>query len=161
MTRIEKWLIWGSTAVVTATGVTYGWMKYLLEPADEFAIVNHPLQPWVLKLHIVSAPFLIFAIGMITMRHIWPHFKSGWKRGRRSGIGSALFATPMVVSGYLLQALTSAEWLRVLGLVHLALGLVFAIAAGIHFVVIRRRRGVELGPAYPAPATKMAKRVSA
>lgn len=153
MTKIEKVMVWGSTVAVTLTGTVYAWMKYTLEPADAFAVVNHPLQPLVLKLHIISGPFLIFGIGMITMRHIWPHFRSGWKKGRRSGITGALMALPMIATGYAIQAFSSAGWLLILGYIHFALGLVFAAGAAIHFVAIRRKtQTAKLGPGYPAPA---------
>lgn len=159
MTRVEKVMVWGSTAAVTVTGSIYGVMKYLMTPTDPFAVVNHPLQPVVLKLHIISGPFLIFGIGMITMRHIWPHFKSGWKKGRKSGIGSAVLALPMIATGYAIQAITSASWLTIIGYVHLALGLAFAAGAAVHYVKVKRKtaRATQLGPGYPAPSLSVVK----
>ena len=142
MTRLEKVVVWGSTAAVTVTGVVYAWMKYLLEPVDSFAVINHPLQPVVLKLHIVTAPILIFGIGMIATRHIWPHFKAGLQRGRRSGISSMLVLVPMIATGYALQALSNASWLRVLGWIHLGFGIVFAVGSAFHFVATRRKLAV-------------------
>ena len=139
MTKVEKVMVWGSTVAVTATGVAYAWMKYLLHPLDSFAVINHPLQPLVLKLHIVSAPFLVFGIGMIALRHIWPHFRAGLRKGRRSGVSSMLILIPMIATGYALQALSSASWLRIIGLVHLGLGLIFAIGAALHYVATNRR----------------------
>jgi hypothetical protein len=138
MTKLEKVMVWGSTAAVTATGLVYSWMKYMLQPVDTFAVINHPLQPLVLKLHIVTAPFLVFGVGMIAMRHIWPHFKAGLRKGRRSGISSMLLLVPMIATGYALQALTSAPWLRAIGLIHLGLGVVFAIGAAIHYAATTR-----------------------
>ncbi len=137
MTKLEKYLVWGSSAVVTATGLVYAWMKYLMLPADPFAVVNHPLQPLVLKLHIVTAPVFVFAIGMIAMRHIWPHFRNGLARARRSGVSSMLLILPMIVSGYALQAISAVSWLRIVGYVHLALGIVFALAALGHAIATR------------------------
>lgn len=138
MTTFEKVTVWTSTVAVTVTGTVYAGMKYLLQPADPYAIVNHPLQPLVLKLHIVTAPFLVFAIGLITLRHIWPHFQSGWKRARRSGMASALLTVPMIATGYAIQTLTSESWLRVFGYVHLALGILFGIGAASHLFASRR-----------------------
>ena len=142
MTRFERGFVWGSTVVVTATGTIYAVMKHLLSPVDEFAVVNHPLQPLVLKLHIVSAPFLVFAIGLITMRHVWPHLRSGVKYARRSGTAAALVVVPMVLTGYLVQAVTNVPLLAALAWSHLALGLVFGLAALVHALAGRRRRGV-------------------
>ena len=140
MNRAEKITVWGSTAVMTATGVALAGMEYLLEPADPFAVVNHPWQPAILKVHILSAPVLVFGIGMIFMRHIWPHFRTGLKKGRRSGIWSMLLTVPMIVTGYALQVLSSASWLDALGYVHFALGTAFGLGGAIHFVATRRRK---------------------
>lgn len=138
MTRFEKYAVWGSTTAVAATGIVYAWMKYLLEPADAFAVVNHPLQPLVLKLHIVTAPVMVFAIGMIAMRHIWPHFRKGLARGRRSGVSSMLVIVPMIATGYALQVFASERVLRWLGYIHLGLGLIFSAAALLHGVATRK-----------------------
>lgn len=138
MTRFEKTLVWGSSAAVSVTGTVYAIMKHLLQPADPFAIVNHPLQPLVLKLHILSAPVMVFAVGVILMRHIWPHFRNAFSRGRRSGITTAAFTIPMVVTGYALEAISSTPWLRIVGWAHLALGLIYAAACLAHFVATRR-----------------------
>lgn len=144
MMKFEKVVVWGSTATVTVTGVAYGCMKYLLQPADAFAIVNHPWQPFMLKLHIVSAPVLIFGIGMILMRHIWPHFRAGLKRGRRSGISSGLITIPLIATGYAIQVMTSASWLTFVGYVHFGLGIVFGVAALAHAIATRRRQRLAL-----------------
>lgn len=140
MTRFERWLVWGSTAAVSLTGFVYAAMKYLMQPADEFAVVNHPLQPLVLKLHIITAPVLVFAIGMIALRHIWPHFRAGVKYARRSGIATAAVIAPMVLTGYLVQAVTHVPLLTALAWSHLALGTVFALGAAAHVAVTRRPR---------------------
>lgn len=138
MTKLEKYVVWGSSAAVTATGVVYAWMKYMLHPAEPWAVINHPLEPLVLKLHIITAPILVFGIGMITMRHIWPHFRGRLARGRSTGISSVLFAAPMIVTGYALQAMTSARWLSVVGYVHLAVGVLYALCAMVHAIAIKR-----------------------
>lgn len=139
MTRLEKGIVWGSTAAVSVTGVAIAWMKYTLTSPEPWAVVNHPLQPIILKMHIVSAPFLVFGIGMITMRHIWPHFRSRLPRARRSGVGTALMTVPMIATGYALQALTDARWITILGYVHFVLGLIFAIAGAAHYIALRKK----------------------
>jgi hypothetical protein len=137
MTRLERVLVWSSTAAVAGTGLIYGAMKYLMRPTDEFAIVNHPLQPLVLKLHILIAPVLVFALGMIAVSHILPRLRS--RRIRRTGLVASLVVAPLVPSGYLLQAITGVGALRVIGLAHLGLGIVFAIAAAGHARAARKR----------------------
>lgn len=140
MSSWEKHLIWWSTAAVSVTGLVYAWMKYLLQPADEWAIVNHPLQPFVLKLHILVAPVLVFAIGLIASRHILAHLRSRTPFGRRSGTSAALIVVPMILSGYLIQAVTHNGVLTALGYLHLAAGSVYAAASLGHALAARRLR---------------------
>jgi hypothetical protein len=140
MSTWEKHLIWWSTAAVALTGFVYAWMKYLLQPADEWAIVNHPLQPLILKLHILVAPVLVFAIGLITSRHILAHLRSRTPSGRRSGTSAALIIVPMILSGYLMQAVTHSGLLSALGYLHLAVGTVYAAAFLAHALATRRLR---------------------
>ena len=140
MTPFEKWSVWMTTFVVAVTGIVLGWMEYVLEPAEPWAVVHHPFQPLVLKLHIVSAPFLVFAIGMIALRHVWRHFRSGNPRARRSGLTAALSAVPMVVSGYLVQVITDAGWLLFVALLHLAVGLIYIAGLLVHQVLLAGSR---------------------
>jgi len=95
-------------------------MVYLVHPADPDALVNHPWQPQVQHLHILAAPLLVFASGLIWRRHVW----TGWRRGgperQRSGVSLALTLIPMVVSGYLIQTAVEDRWRQAWVLVHLA-----------------------------------------
>jgi hypothetical protein len=139
MTRLERWLMLVSSVLVTATGVVYLWMKQLLPNDDPFAVINHPLQPMMLKLHILTAPFLVFALGLIAVRHVLAHWMAGMPRARRSGVTAALTIIPMILSGYLVQAITNARWLAVTSWVHVATGLIYAAAFAVHQVMVRRR----------------------
>lgn len=141
MTRFERWSLLGTAFLTAVTGLVYAWMKYLLEPSGPWAVINHPLQPAVLKLHIVAAPLLLFAIGLVTMRHIWKHWRSGTARGRRSGVGTMLVTAPMVLSGYLVQVVTAVPLLAVIAWAHLATGVAFAVGLAVHQVVMLRGSG--------------------
>jgi hypothetical protein len=132
VTWTERILLWGSTLVVGVTGLVYAWMKYLMDPMDPYAAVNHPLQPLVLKVHLVAAPFLVFAVGLVFMQHIWRQFRSGLTRGRRSGTSTVLTLVPMVLSGYLIQTVTSDAWLWWLAMIHLATGTLFVLGFAAH-----------------------------
>ncbi len=137
MTTLERWLFWTGATAVTVTGAVYWWMKYLLTGSDPYSVVHHPLQPMFLKLHILVAPMLVFALGVFTVRHIWPQVVSDHPVARRSGLTTALVAGPMILTGYLIQALTDEGWLRVVAWVHIATGLVFAAGVLVHRVVGR------------------------
>lgn len=159
MSRFERWSIWATTAVMTLTGTVYLWMKYFMEPADPWAVVSHPLEPWMLRAHVIVAPFFIFAVGMITANHVWRHLRSGVRWARTSGlVGSGLLVL-MVMSGYLIQVLTPEGWIEAMVIVHLASGYLFLIALAVHEWETRsapgqatrtRRRRAWPGPAGPA-----------
>lgn len=137
MTGLERWLLWATGGATTLTGVVYLWMKYVLEAPDPYSVVHHPLQPLVLKLHILAAPLLVFALGMFTVRHIWPQLANGHPVARRSGLATALVAGPMIVTGYLIQVLTDERWLRVVAWGHIGLGTVFAVGFALHRLIAR------------------------
>ena len=139
MTRFEKALLRWSAFIVAVTGFVYMGMKYGLQPAQPWDAVNHPLQPLVLKLHILSAPFLVFAIGLIATRHIWRHYRENVIKGRRSGITTVLVAGPMVLTGYLIQAVTHVGWLQALAIAHIAFSVVFTVGMLVHDAATRRR----------------------
>ena len=141
MSRFERWAVWSTSALTVLTGLVYLWMKYGLEAAEPWAVINHPLQPAVLKAHIVVSPLLLFAIGMITIRHVWRHWRSGVAWGRRSGVTTVLATAPMVLSGYLIQVVTAAPLLAAAQWTHIATGVVFAVGLGVHQAAVSGKRG--------------------
>ena len=141
MNAFEKWLVLTSAVVATVTGVVLGWMKYLLEPTDPWAVINHPWEPWVLKAHILAVPVLVFAVGMVAIDHIWKHYRAGVRSGRRSGILTMTVFAPMAVSGYLVQSVTAPLLLTVVVSVHLATGGLFAVGLALHAREFLKRRG--------------------
>ena len=52
--RLPAWISHAATLLVGGTGLVYAWMRYLVHPADPFAVVNHPLQPLAQHLHILA-----------------------------------------------------------------------------------------------------------
>ncbi|HSE27222.1 MAG TPA: hypothetical protein VLA95_03270 [Gemmatimonadales bacterium] len=141
MSRFERWAVWTTSLLTAVTGLAYLGFKYGLEPVEPWAVINHPLQPVVLKAHIVVAPLLLFALGLITTRHIWRHWRSGAAWGRRSGVTTVLATAPMVLSGYLIQVLTAAPLLAAAAWTHIVTGVVFSVGLGLHQVVVRKGNG--------------------
>lgn len=125
MTRFERWAVWSTSVATFVTGVIYLWMKYLVVSDDPLAVVNHPWQPAVLKLHILVAPLLVFSIGLVTLRHVWRHLRSKTREGRRSGRLTVAMVAPMIVSGYLIQTVTEVSWLKAMAFAHIGLGLLY------------------------------------
>jgi hypothetical protein len=119
-----KWLLMLSSLVTAVTGVVYFALERFYVPVDEFAI-GHPLEPWLLKAHILAAPALVFAIGLITLDHIWKHYRCLVPAGRKTGLAAMWVIIPMIVTGYLIQAVTAVAWLEALGWLHLGTGLAY------------------------------------
>ncbi len=156
MTRFERWSVWSTSIATALTGFVYLWMKYLMTPVDPWAVINHPLQPWVLKAHILVAPLLVFSVGMVALKHIWRHLRSARRTARRTGLTTALVLGPMVISGYLIQSVTGEGNLRVLAIAHIATGTVYALALLAHQVMVRRALRGSRDAAAAAPAAGLA-----
>ncbi len=144
MSRGQVWLVHASNALVGGTGVVYGWMRYIAEPEDEFSIVNHPWQPDVQHLHVLTAPLLVFAAGWIWTAHVARHWRAGTRRGRRTGLTLVAMLLPMIASGYLLQTATSEAWRAAWIWVHGATSVLWLLCAAAHpFLPHPRRRTPE------------------
>ena len=139
MTPFERRSVWLTTAGTLITGVVYWWMKEMMTPPEPWAVVNHPLQPWMLKAHILIAPLQVFAVGLITSRHIWRHFQLGVKKGRGSGLVAAGTFIALVITGYALQVVTAELLIEVLVWSHLALGIVYSAGVAVHWPATRSR----------------------
>ena len=132
MSRWESWSLHILTAVVSVTGIVFFVMKYMMATDDPFALINHPLQPAMLDIHILAAPFLILVLGIMYSSHISEKLVTGNKANRRSGIAMLLSLIPMILSGYLLQVSTSAFLSKLILVVHLVSGLAFAGTYAFH-----------------------------
>jgi len=119
VSRFEAWTLHLANFLVGGTGLVYAWMVFLMKPADPYAVVNHPLQPAMQHLHILVAPLLVFATGLVWRRHVWSHFRAGVRQGRRSGLSLILTLVPMVISGYLIQTAVDGGWRQAWVWVHL------------------------------------------
>lgn len=141
MNAFQRWLLWGSSLVTGGTGLAYWWMKHRMTPVDAWAVINHPLQPWMLKAHILAAPLMVFAVGLIAGEHVWRHWRGGVRAGRRSGLMAMWVFVPMVATGYLIQAVTHVGLLEALGWAHLVTGAAYLVGLAAHHRVFRRKRG--------------------
>ena len=116
-----------ATLVVGVTGLVYGWMRYFAEPEDPFAVVNHPAQPFFLHAHIVAAPLVVFAVGLIWRDHVWKRIRSGFRLRRKSGLSLAAVVFPMIASGYLLQVAETERWRNIWIGLHVATSIVWVL----------------------------------
>lgn len=110
MSRAQRVLLWVSTVVLLASGSAYAYMRYLMHSENPFSAYNHPAQPWVLDLHVLAAPVLLFAVGWFWGNHILPKLQRNVRNGRGSGAVLLALIGVMTLSGYLLQTVTSPGW---------------------------------------------------
>ena len=143
MSRFEAWATRIATLLVGGTGLVYAWMRYLMHPADPnaFAVINHPLQPFVQHLHILVAPLLVFTAGLMWRQHAWGYWRRGVERHRKSGSSLLLTLVPMVVSGYLIQTTVDSGWRRAWVIVHLVASGLWLLGYMAHQVPRRRASG--------------------
>lgn len=134
MSRFEAWTVHLSCLLVGGTGLVYAWMRYFSEASDPYAVVNHPLQPAAQHLHVLVAPLLVFAAGIIWREHVWKHWRRGVPKRRRSGASLMLTLVPMVLSGYLIQTTVNETWRGIWVAVHLATSGLWLLAYAGHQV---------------------------
>lgn len=138
MTRAEAWLFHAANALVALTGLAYAWTAYFAQPEDPYALVNHPLQPALQHAHVLAAPVLVFAGGVLWQRHALPRVQTGTRARRSSGLALVGLFVPMALSGYLLQVSVEERWRAAWVAVHLATSGLWAAVSALH--VLRRVR---------------------
>jgi hypothetical protein len=139
MTALEKWLVLGAGGATAITGLVYAWMRYVLEPFDEFAVIHHPWEPFFLKAHILVSPILVFAVGSVAVTHAWRHFRGRIRLGRRTGILTAGIFAPMALSGFTIQTVTSPSWITSALWLHVVASGLFIVGVALHFRESLRR----------------------
>lgn len=129
---------------VGLSGVAYGVMKYFLAGSDPDSRIGHPWQQPMLKVHVLTAPFLIFALGLVFSGHALKRLKEGEDPGRASGAGLLVLAAPLVLTGPLVQVLTGDAARRWTGWIHAALGAVYVLSYVAH--LLKKRPPLEDSP---------------
>jgi hypothetical protein len=135
MSRFQSWSSHLVTIVVGLSGILYLVMKYFMTTEDPFAIVNHPLQPTMLSIHVFAAPVLVFLFGLMFESHIQRKLRAGRRANRKSGIIAAFTFGTMTLSGYMLQITASETLMRTALIVHLLSSGVFVLSYVVHQVV--------------------------
>ncbi len=132
MNRGEAWFHHLANLLVAGTGVVWAWMLWFVEPSDEFAIVNHPWEPFFHHAHLWFAPSLILAVGVSWKGHVWRRWRKRKVASRRSGTALLLLFAPMVISGYLIQTAEQEGLRRTWVAIHVTSSLLWVIGYLIH-----------------------------
>ncbi len=130
--------------LVGLSGVAYGVMKYFMAGTDPDSRAGHPWQQPVLKVHVLTAPFLIFALGLVFSSHALKRLQGGEDPGRTSGAGLLALASPLVLTGPLIQILTGDAARQWTGWVHAALGAVYLLVYAAHLLKRRLASGASI-----------------
>ncbi len=146
MTRFEAWFMHAGTLLVGGTGLVYAAMRYFMHPDDPYAMVNHPWQPTAQHLHVLVAPLLVFAAGLIWRPHVWDGIRSRHRARRASGLVVASSFVPMAVSGTLIQVATEETWRQIWVGVHLATAAIWIAGYLAHQLRQRRAERAAGGP---------------
>ncbi len=150
MSRPEKILVHGGAVAMGITGLAHAAFKHLLVNDDPFSAVNHPLQPWALALHVLAAPLLVFALGLVLREHVATAMIGGLATSLRGAGPAALGLLPaLVTSGYLLQVVAGGALRGWIAWVHLGLGALFlgTYAGHVLFAATRKRGAAGAGHA--------------
>jgi len=134
MGRMERWSLHLSALAVILTGLGFGWLKYAHQRLGEFGPEPYPLQGWLRHGHVLAAPVLVFAFGLLVRGHVLPALRAATSAGRRTGLGSALLLAPMILSGYGLQVCVDPVWHLALAWTHGLTSLAFMLAFGLHLL---------------------------
>ena len=119
-------------------------MKYFLAGSDPDSRVGSPWQQPMLKVHVLAAPLLIFALGLVFSSHALKRLKGGEDPGRTSGVGLLALAAPLVLTGPLIQILTGDAARQWSGWIHAGLGVVYVAAYAAH--LLKKRPSDEISP---------------
>jgi hypothetical protein len=139
MSRLLAWFVHAAVLLVAASGLLWGWLRYCTAPDDPFAVVNHPLEPDLQALHVLAAPLLLFAVGLIWRSHVHEQLVNGQAARRRTGLWLAVLFLPMVASGYLLQVGVEPGWRVAWAWVHGIAASAWTLLYGLHQLRPRAR----------------------
>ncbi len=137
MTRGAAWSVHFAALGVGGTGLVYGWMRYFAEPADEFALVTHPLEPTFQHLHLLLAPLLVFAVALVWGGHVWARVRAGYAGRRATGLVLFALFFPMTLSGAWVQVAESAFARTLAVWTHALAGTLWCAAYLVHLVSSR------------------------
>ena len=142
MSRFERLALHLGAWLTGLSGLGYGWLRYFKVVQGEFGPEPHPLQSVFQHAHVLAAPLLLFALGMMVRGHFAVKLRSIGREGRRTGWGLAALILPMVAAGYGVQVVTDPRWRMALAWMHGVASVLFLLAYvghGLRFWLQARR----------------------
>jgi hypothetical protein len=126
-----------SVALMAVSGLAFAVMKYWMKSDDPFAVVNHPLQPYALDMHVLLGPLAVFAFGWTFAAHVLPALTRRAPK-RATGIWTMVLIVLMVASGYLMQVSTGDATRKAFAVAHWIASGLFVIGYVAHLIPLGR-----------------------
>jgi len=134
VTALERACLHLSAFITSGTGLLYGWLRYFGQRPGDFGPEAHPAQALLQHLHVLTAPLLVFTLGVLVRGHVQPMLRRGSSVGRASGLATVGVLAPMILSGCLVQVAMAPAWRTGWAWVHGIASLLFLLGYAVHLV---------------------------
>ena len=131
--RLGEWhqaYLYGMGTVLILSGALWLLFHYFVRIPGDFGPTLHPLEPWFLAIHGISAAGLLIGFGSVMPGHV----RRAWRSARNRITGSIFFGVmlALTVSGYLLYYVGSETARSFLSIFHWVVGFSLPALAGWH-----------------------------
>lgn len=133
-TRLNPLIPWQRRTVVVAAWSTLLsgalWLPVHYWLGAGAGELPHPLEPWLIRWHGISAAFALFAVGVVAAGHV----ARGWslRQRRATGLTVCVLVGLSAATGYALSYFVSEPWRPAVGWIHAVLGAAMVGAGVFH-----------------------------
>lgn len=138
--------------LLVLSGALWLVFHYFVRVEGEFGPTLHPLEPWWLRVHGMSAAAFLIGFGSVLPGHV----RRAWSSARNRISGSVFFSvmTILSLSGYLLYYIGEPALRDVMSLIHWLIGLAVPALAVWHVWRGRVWRRIALAPQRSRPTAQ-------
>jgi hypothetical protein len=131
--RLGEWhqaYLYGMGTVLILSGAMWLLFHYYVRIPGEFGPTLHPLEPWLLSIHGISAAGILIGFGSVMPGHV----RRAWRAARNRITGSIFFGVmlALTITGYLLYYVGNETARSFLSIFHWGVGLGLPVLAGWH-----------------------------
>lgn len=116
--------------LLVVSGMLWLVFHYYVRVEGDFGPTLHPLEPWWLRVHGISAAAFLIGFGSVLPGHV----RRAWSMARNRNTGTLFFAVmvTLTLTGYLLYYVGTEDTREIMSLVHWAVGLAFPVLTALH-----------------------------
>jgi hypothetical protein len=116
--------------ILVLSGALWLWFHYFVRIEGDFGPTLHPLEPWWLRVHGISAAAFLIGFGTVLPGHV----RRAWSAARNRVTGVIFFSVmlTLTVTGYLLYYVGDEAIRAAMSLVHWVVGLALPLLAVLH-----------------------------